>query len=304
MGFIENLFSADMLGKLAAFLCAFLWAIAVILFKKSGETIRPLVLNLYKSAVSVILIIPVMILSGIQIVPQGLSSKEIVILLLSGILGIAVSDTLFFKALNLLGAGLTAIVDCFYSPVIILFSFIFLLNPVTVIEMIGGLMVITAILVATLRLKDRERSPRDLILGVLLGALAMITMGFSVTMMKPVLDKAPILWVTEIRLIAGTAALGLLIAINRDRRSMIASVLNRATWKYAFPATFIGSFLAMILWISAFKLTSVNSAAILNQTNTIFIVVFASIFLKEKFTLRRFSATLIGVAGSIIVLLG
>ncbi|MEN8221901.1 MAG: DMT family transporter [Acidobacteriota bacterium] len=304
MGLIEGMFTPDMLGKIFAFLCALFWALAVILFKKSGEAMKPLSLNLYKSLVSTLLLIPVLILAGVDLLPEGLFARDYLILIVSGIIGIAISDTLFFKSLNLLGAGLTAIVDCLYSPIIILLSFLILLNPVSFMELTGGLLVISAILVATLKVKEKERSTRDLLFGFLYGAAAMTFMGFSVTIMKPVLDRASSLWVTELRLIAGTIALIVMVMFNKDRRELFTSLIRRSNFKYAFPATILGSFLALVLWVSAFKMTSINSAAILNQTNTIFIVIFASFFLKEKFTFRRLLATILGMGGSVVVLLG
>lgn len=304
MGLTEGLISTDMLGKVFAFLCALFWAAAVILFKKSGEGLRPLSLNFFKSSVSSLLMIPVFIFGGIRLIPPELLLSDYIILIISGILGIAVSDTFFFKSLNLLGAGLTAIVDCLYSPFIIILSFFFLMNPISFIEIAGASLVILAILVATLKLKEKERNTRDLIVGFFYGAAAMVVMGVSVTIMKPVLDKTSIMWVTELRLVAGTIALWLLMYFNKDRPELFASLGNRENWRYAFPATILGSFFALIFWVSAFKLTSLNSAAILNQTSTIFIVIFASLFLKEKFTIRRFIATILGMGGSVIVLLG
>ena len=41
---------------------------------------------------------------------------DYLLVLVSGALGIGIADTLFFKCLNTLGAGLTAIIDCLYSP--------------------------------------------------------------------------------------------------------------------------------------------------------------------------------------------
>ena len=304
MGLIENILTTDMLGKVFAFLCALFWALAVILFKKSGEKMKPLTLNLYKSLVSTLLLIPVLIIAGVDLFPEGLIARDYLILIVSGILGIAISDTLFFKSLNLLGAGLTAIVDCLYSPIIILLSFFILMNPVSYMELLGGLLVISAILVAALKLKEKERSARDLLFGFLYGALAMTVMGLSVTIMKPVLDRSSSLWVTELRLISGTIFLIIMLLLNRDRRELFVSLTKRSNFKYAFPATILGSFFALILWVSAFKMTSINSAAILNQTNTIFIVLFATLFLKEKFTIRRLLATILGMGGSVVVLLG
>jgi len=304
MGFIESVFTTDFLGKTFAFLCALLWAFAVILFKKSGERISPLGLNLYKAMVSSILLIPVLFIAGVDWFPADFSVSDYMILAASGILGIAVADTFFFKSLNLLGAGLTAIMDCFYSPIIILLSFLILMTPVSFIEMTGGLLVIGAILVATLRLEDRERRPRDIFLGFFYGFIAMFTMGYSVIMMKPILNRSSALLVTELRLIAGALALLVILVFRKDRKLISVSLTNFQNWRYAFPGTLLGGFLALMLWVSAFKMTSVNSAAILNQTNTIFIVFFATLFLKEKFTIRKLLATFLGMAGSVVVLLG
>ena len=43
-------------------------------------------------------------------------------LVVSGLLGIAIADTLVFMALRRLGAALLAIVDCIYAPTVILLS--------------------------------------------------------------------------------------------------------------------------------------------------------------------------------------
>ena len=44
----------------------------------------------------------------------------------SGVVGIAVADTLVFAGLNILGAGRAAVVDCSYAPILVLFSFLLL----------------------------------------------------------------------------------------------------------------------------------------------------------------------------------
>ena len=41
-------------------------------------------------------------------------------MVVSGALGIGVADTMFFECLERLGASKTAVVECLYSPVVIL----------------------------------------------------------------------------------------------------------------------------------------------------------------------------------------
>ena len=52
------------------------------------------------------------------------------------------------------------------------------------------------------------------------------------------------------------------------------------------------------------SLTNASTASILNQTATIFILIFARIFLKEPLTKRRVLAILIAMAGAYLVFIG
>jgi drug/metabolite transporter (DMT)-like permease len=116
------------MGEALALLCAIAWAVAVILFKKSGETVHPVGLNFFKNLLAIVFLAPTIYVFGGTILHPAPASCYIV-LLLSGALGIGIADTLFFKSLNALGAGLSAIVVCMYSPFIIALSFLYLGVP-------------------------------------------------------------------------------------------------------------------------------------------------------------------------------
>jgi drug/metabolite transporter (DMT)-like permease len=132
----------------------------------------------------------------------------------------------------------------------------------------------------------------------------MILFSLGVVLMKTIIYRgASVLWITEMRLIAGTIGILFWILFRRDRVALLKPFLDFTTFKFAFPGTFLGNFLAMALWIEAFKLTNVTSAAILNQTSTISIVILASFLLKEPFTKRRIGATILAFAGSVLVMI-
>ena len=120
-------------GETLALITAIVWSISVILFKKSGETVRPLGLNLFKNTLTLLLVPPTMLVLGESLfAPAPL--MDYVLLLFSGVLGIGIADTLFFWSLNLLGAARSAIVDCLYSPVIILLSIFWLDERLTITQ--------------------------------------------------------------------------------------------------------------------------------------------------------------------------
>jgi drug/metabolite transporter (DMT)-like permease len=52
------------------------------------------------------------------------------------------------------------------------------------------------------------------------------------------------------------------------------------------------------------KYTEAGAAAILNQSSTIFILLFATLFLGERFTRRKAVASVLAVGGILMVTLG
>jgi len=294
----------DLLGKIMAMLCALVWAGAVILFKLAGDRIRPLALNLYKTLLTVTILFPFLLLAGIPLFPAGVPGKHWLAIMASGILGIAISDTLFFACLNRVGAGITAIVDALYAPFVMTATWLFLLQRPRLEQVGGALLVIAAVLTVAYRKSGSPLPTRRVMSGILYGVAAMAVMAVSIVLMQPVLSGASVFWVTELRMLAALAVLLAMFAWQKERRQLLAPLWQKGSRHYAFWGALLGNLLSMTLWVGAFKFTAVNSAAVLNQTNTVFVVVLASVFLKETFTRRRLLATVLAVAGSLLVLLG
>lgn len=295
----------DLLGKILALGCALVWATAVILFKRAGDSIRPLALNFFKTAVSALVLLPVAIYYGLG----DLAPADLLAVLASGALGIALSDTLFFTALDRLGATLTAIVDCLYAPFVMLASWLWLEQAPRPAQ-IGGAVLVAAAMVVVARDQEGSGTPahhpgrRRLWSGLLAGAAAMAVMAVAIALMQPVLQRAPLLLVTELRILAALAVLAPVTLLHPRRRSLLGSLAGRGALRHALPGALLGNVLSMVLWVAAFKFTAVNSAAILNQTNTVIVVLLASLWLKEPFTRRRLAGTALAFAGAVLVLAG
>lgn len=291
------------LGESLALLTALVWAFAVILFKKSGETVHPIGLNLFKNLLAISLILPTMWLFGEKLnpsVPRG----EYLLLLFSGALGIGVADTLFFKSLNLLGAGLSAIVDCLYSPFIIGLCILWLGESLTAMQVVGVVLIVSAVLTATSKKGSGMISRSDLLRGVVYGVLAMAIMALGIVMIKPLLNYSSLLWVTEIRLFGGVFILLLIVLFHPLRQRIISSIVSAPGRVYTVSGSFTGAYLAMILWLAGMKFTQASTASALNQTSNIFIFIFAAIFLREKINLLRVLGIGLAVSGVFLVISG
>ncbi|MBN2542022.1 DMT family transporter [bacterium] len=297
---MENL---PYIGEALSLFTAVLWAFAVVLFKRSGETVHPIGLNLFKNVLAFVLLIPTLLIFGEPLLRNEPISTYL-ILMLSGAIGIGIGDTLFFQSLNLLGAGLSSIVTCLYSPLIILLSVIFLGEKLTIIQLLGVACVVVAVLVVSFEKNKSSARRRDIILGIILGVIAALAMAVGVVVFKPVLDNAPLLWVTEVRLVGGLITLVVILPLFRNRKKIISSIFIKEGRKFMVSSSFVGAYLAMILWVAGMKYTQASIASALNQTSNVFIFIFAAFILHEKVTARRVVGIIIAFIGAALVSFG
>ena len=290
-------------GELYSLSCAVIWAVGVILFRVSGESVSPVALNLFKNSVGLILFLVTLPIIGVPFFPATTTSTDVLALVLSGVVGIGVADSLFFAALNRLGAANSAIVDCLYSPFVILCAFAYLHEPIGWQVLVAMVLMTAAILVGTWQpgMTDRSKDRRTVLVGVAFGVAGVFLMAVGLVIVKPVLEHANAWWVTTMRLIAGTAFLAIQGALPRHRAAVVSILRPGRAWRVAVPAGVIGCYLAMITWISGMQLTLASIAGVLNQSSTLFVVLLAAIFLKERLTLRKGVAVVMAFGGAVLV---
>ncbi len=291
------------LGEILSFITAILWASAVVLFKRSGETINPIGLNLFKDILSFILIMPTMWIFGDKLLYDA-PLREYVLLFLSGVIGIGLADTFFFKSLNLLGAGLSAIVDCLYSPFVIILSVVFIGESMDSLQILGVFMIIFAVLTSTNPRHTSHIGRKQIISGIIYGVIAMIAISSSIVMIKPILDKEPMLWVTQIRTTGGILSLIVLLLFYPGRKKVLRQIVSLKNWRFMLPASILGNYLALIVWMGGMKYTEASIAAALNQTSNVFIIILAAIFLKEAITREKTIGIISATIGVFLVMFG
>ncbi|RLC06632.1 MAG: EamA family transporter [Deltaproteobacteria bacterium] len=295
-----------MLGSVFALASAFFWACAVILFKKSGEVFSPVSLNIYISFVALILVSLTMVILNIPFFPDK-PINDWLLLALSGFIGITLADVFFFIALNRLGASLVAIVECLYLPCVIFFSFILLGENLSTNAIIGGLLVLTAVFVGSMKKKEVTKKiveDKILLSGIMMGSLSMIFLAAGIVMIKELLEHTDIFWATFVRLVAGTLSLLVLILCHPKRSQYFKELKFSKAWIVSFPASVTGNYLALLFWVAGMKYTTASRAAILNQMSTVFIFILAAVFLKEKITVNKSIAILLALTGACLTILG
>ncbi|MDY0108915.1 MAG: DMT family transporter [Candidatus Krumholzibacteria bacterium] len=291
------------MGEFFALLTAAFWAGAVILFKRSGEELPPLLLNALRVSVSSVLLLLTM--AAVRQPPwRPAPLQDFLLIAASGVIAIAVADTLFHASLNRIGAGLTAIVDCLYPPLTAFFALLLLGEVLSGPDYVGMALVVGAVLVVSQAKPPGGVTRRTLLAGIGLGVLGMAALSLGIVIVKPVLRHQPVIWVTGMRQFVALAILVPAVLISpAGRRDLRRLRLSRPLLRYALPGTVLGSYLSLICWIAGMKFITAGTAAVLNQTATIYIILLARIVLQEPLTRRRLAACLMALGGVLCIVL-
>ena len=289
------------MGEFFALACGLVWSLAVVLFRKSGQIVPPLALNLFRVVVSSIAFVVTLAVLR-QPLLRDAPLQDYLLLTLSGLVAIALSDTLFHHSLNRVGAGINAIVDTLYSPLVVLFAFALIGERIQLRQIGGMVLIISGVLVTTRIQPPPGLTRRQLLVGIAFGVGAMISLSLGIVIAKPVLEHADVLWATTIRQLAALLGLIPMVLFQINRRELLGVFRPQRAWRFTMPGTLLGSYVALTLWIAGMKYTQTGTAAILNQTSTIFILIMASLLLKEPFSRRKFGAALLTVAGILLVI--
>lgn len=284
-------------GEICALLSPLAWSIAVILFRKTGEQVSPLVLNFFKSVVAVVGFAGLLVVTG-EVAPEGTDASDYALLLFSGLIGVGLADLFFFMCLNRVGAGRQAIVNTAYSPPIILLSWLLLGERLTPWQLLGvGLILVAVLLVG----KTKGAAGENVVAGVLWGVAACVAQAISIVMVKPFLDEWPLVWTTFWRMLGGVVGTTTMLAFARAEHRRVSELRQPAVWRVMLPATLIGSLLSQWLWMAGFKYADASVAAALNQTATLFTFVLAVLILHEPVNARRLTGLACGMGGVALV---
>jgi len=289
-------------GEFFALACAFGWALAIILFRRVGDALPPFELNLFKNLLGFSLILPTLaVVEGFQL--SAFSPQDIAVTMLSGLLGIAVADTWYLRALSLMGASRTGIVSGLLSPFVILLSIMFLGESLRGWQLAGFALVMGGILLVTWRQNRREVDAAHLSKGVFYGIGAVFLMAVGIVMVKEILETRPFMMTAEIRLAGGAGGMLIYMALRGRYAAVKHNFMKPLPWKLIIAGSFLGAYVSMMMWLAGYKLIPASEASVLNETANAWIVLLAWLMLGESIGYRKVTGIMLTSAGVIVMLL-
>ena len=291
-------------GEFYALGAALLWALSSILFKTLGKTIRPLELNLIKGISGFVLFAITSLVIGE--IFTSIRPAAVIALAISGAVGIGFGDTMFFEAINRLGARRSLLITILAPPMTVIFAWIFLRESLSMAAWIGILITILGVAwVITEKNKNEQEENKFTWLGVFFGFLAALTQAGGAVLSRWALTESSVsaLQSALIRLLAGTVVLLLWILIRREKiGGWLKPAPKKQLWGILTAVILFGTYIAIWMQQLAFKFTNVGIAQTLLATSPLFILPLSALQ-KERLSLRSVLGVLVSIAGVALIFL-
>jgi len=289
-----------MLGGAAALGSAAAWAVGSILFRRIGDEVSPLGMNLGKGLLGLILLGLALLVVGIEPV----DAVSLGFLFASGLVGIAAGDTLFFMALIRLEPRLTLLLATIGQVFTVLLALVILGERPAVLAWPGMALVLGGV---TWVMRERlgGETP-DLLhqrrMGIVYGLLASLCMSVGILLAKVGVESVPALQATFLRLVAGVAGLVVWGVATRKLLSWLAPFRSLRRVRSMCLAVAVIMFGGFYLSLVALKLTDASIASVLNATEPLFILPLAALVLGERISARAGAGALVAVTGVALVM--
>ncbi len=287
------------IGILAALGSSASWAVGSVLFKRIGADLCSAAMTLAKGGMSVGLLSLAVLLTGVH----GMDPQSLLLLAISGVVGIGLGDTFFFEALKHLGAHSLVIMMMLGQVLTALLAIPFLGELPTPVS--GGGIALVLLGVGLVLWQPQAEAVESQSLnrrGLLFGLLTVFCLSGSLIIAKQGLGEISALQGTWIRMAAGTAAM-LCFGLSKRGRvtDWIAPFRNLSVLRNFAASVAVITFGGFWLSLLALQHLDVAIANTLSSTEPVFVLPLAVLLLRERVPLRAIVGT--GVTMSGVVLL-
>ena len=294
------------IGEVAALTAALMWSVSSLLWRKIRLSAGAM--NLSKNVIGLVLmLLHLGVLTAFtHEAAFTASTSSIGLLIASGLVGVAIGDTLFLRSLQILGPRISLMMAT-TSPIFsVVLGFVFLREQLLIIVVVGILLTVAGlIIVLTDRAAAKEAPdvyPGKVAAGVWCGIAAAFCQSVGGVLSRAGSQDCSGLEAAIYRIAVGMVVLIVYYHWRGTLKPIVRSVFQFDMIKLLLPATVIGTWMGVWLCQVAYKHSDVATAQTLLSTCPLFAVPLIWFWDGQRLSARGFLGTLIAVLGVAVVI--
>jgi drug/metabolite transporter (DMT)-like permease len=298
--------AAPTAGALAALVCALLWALSLTLYRDAIRQYGSRAINLFKCTVAAALFLVTWWWQS-KAAPwrelQRLDPAELWLLVMSGLVGLAIGDTVLFQAVKRLGTQRTLLIQCLAPVLTALLAWAWFHEELRPRQVLGIAATLAGIAwVIRDRTANRSQGPATW-LGLAVAGAAAAMQAFGILLQKPAAAVVSPVAICAVRLPVAVCGLSILVLLAGPQRRRLAIAVwhDRPQLARLIPAAILGTYVAILLFTIAIASVPAGIVGSLSSTTPMFALPFAVLITRERFGPLSILGTVIGVAGVVLI---
>lgn len=295
-----------MIGELAALGAAVSWAIAPILYRSALANCKPISANIVRCATNAAVLVAVLVVAGLAGLLTDLPLWVIGLIVVSGVIGLGVGDTLYMYGLKALGVSRAVPLASSYPLFSFLWSILLLGQPISVTSLAGAALILLGIYLLTRPKTEEAKVTRRIILiGIAASLATALVWSFSITLMDAAVMAANVSSIGANYAIVTVriASLGLLFLaaaplIDRDHGFL---KMKRRDIALLCVGGLVANGLGWLLMNYSFTQIMASQAIPISSTSPLFAALAGFMFFREKATAKTVFGGLAVVAGVALI---
>ncbi|MEM6453794.1 MAG: EamA family transporter [Acidobacteriota bacterium] len=314
------------IGPMACLAAAFAWALAVEWFRPAVARHGATAVNLAKNAIASVLLGLTLLVVGQLSVLMMAPTKALLLIALSGVIGMALGDSALFAAVHRLGAHRSLLLQTLAPAFAAGFALALTGERLGGRALAGALVIVAGVLVVLAPRASGDATsaaaaadPRAIRIGVAWAVVAAASQGGGVVLAKIGMDAVPVLAAAFVRLAVAAVALALLRIAARGRlRTMRPAssdddaAASPPDERAATPShlrgvvgpTLLGTYLAVLLMMLGIDRSPAAVAAVLLATTPVFSLLIDAVRLRRPIGARALIGTALTVVGVALLSVG
>jgi DME family drug/metabolite transporter len=296
-----------MIGELAALGAAVSWAIAPLLYRKALSNTKPLSANIVRCATNAGVLVAVFLLLGQAGVLATLPLWVIVVVIVSGLVGLGIGDTLYMVALKTIGVSRAVPLATSYPLFSLVWAVFLLGQPLSALALVGAAVILLGIWLLSMEKNGAASGVKRKTVwwGVVAGLATAVAWSVSLTLMDVAVTPQTVSGLSAnyalvtVR-IAAMAVVLLALAPLLDRDHGFLKI-SRRTVVLLCIGGLIANGLGWLLMNYSFLNIPETQAVPISSTSPLFAALAGFLFFQEKATLRSILGAVAVVAGIVLI---
>jgi drug/metabolite transporter (DMT)-like permease len=285
------------LGALCALGSAVAWAFTSLLVRSLTPRFGSLAINAARTSLCALLIAAWMAVGDGFDGLTAISTRSLVLLLVSIVTAIAIGDTVFFESTRLLGLGRAMTLSMGYPVVAAVLAAVLLDERITAQIAIGGLLTLGGLALVVARRREDGAAPRSWV-GVGAAAAAAVAWGVSVVALRVPLEEIDALTAQLVRLPLAAAVLWAMPWSWRGAPALVRGGPEVA-WRLGMLSVLTA--VSSVMYVLSIKHAGVAVATVLSSTAPLFAVPLGVVFLGERLPATALVGACVAVVGVVVL---